>query len=160
VVACLNRSVKITIKYPTILLLSIISLVFGLFFSIYMSLPGWVLPWGDWVLGLGVSIFLFGLLQLNSKFVSRIVNIFQFLNFPLRWLSNISFTLYLLHFPLLILIASHFFYSSRMQPSFTSWVAFLIVLIFLLTTATGLWWLFERHTSKLRRFLTLQLGRL
>ena len=71
------------------------------------------------------------------------------------WLSEISFTLYVVHFPLLLLLwlallAPHQF---PVEQGFAIWAALVSVVI---TYAVAMWWLFERNTARVRAW-TLRL---
>jgi peptidoglycan/LPS O-acetylase OafA/YrhL len=66
-------------------------------------------------------------------------------------LSDISYTLYLTHFPLL----AFFFFTFRLPkmhpPSLVGYLVFLAVLSAALLYAVGVWYLFERRTDQVRR---------
>ncbi len=69
-----------------------------------------------------------------------------------RVLSDISYTLYLVHFPLLVF----FFYTLKIptaqMPSWNSCALFALILLCVLIYAWCVWYLFERHTHDVRKF--------
>lgn len=68
-------------------------------------------------------------------------------------LSNISYSLYLSHFPWVVLVGSVMLPGSPLQPSAKAWTIYAGVLIVLLAWGWCVWWLFERRTDALRRYL-------
>lgn len=72
-------------------------------------------------------------------------------------LSNISYSLYLSHFPWVVLVGSVMLSGSPVQPSATAWIMYAGVLIALLAWGWCVWWLFERRTDALRRYLLTRL---
>lgn len=68
-------------------------------------------------------------------------------------LSRISYSLYLCHFPLLVLIAGTFYPGSPGRLSWQSGAVYALVVAFLCTVAWVFWLLFERHTDRLRAWI-------
>lgn len=68
-------------------------------------------------------------------------------------LSDVSYTLYLAHFPVLIALYSLVLSSGKLAFSLTTFAAYggVFVLVFLYSSA--MWWLFERNTLRLRSYL-------
>lgn len=66
------------------------------------------------------------------------------------WLSNISYTLYLVHYPVFAFLFlcfpsfHHGIPSPALYAQFFAWVGLILVY------ATGVWWLFERQTDRVR----------
>lgn len=68
-------------------------------------------------------------------------------------LSDLSYSLYLSHFPLLMLLAALFVAApDRLQPGWSALLAFAGALALLLGLGWLVWWLFERHTAQVRRW--------
>lgn len=67
-----------------------------------------------------------------------------------KWLSEISYTLYLTHFPLVLLIFSALYRDNQQPLTALGFVQYIGWLVGLLTIATGMWWLFERNTQTVR----------
>jgi peptidoglycan/LPS O-acetylase OafA/YrhL len=74
-------------------------------------------------------------------------------------LSDISFSLYLTHFPLVLIIGVVLGRNSNAQPAFDSWLLFVGCVLLILAIATAMWWAFERHTSAVRRWFDESLRR-
>ncbi|WP_082874754.1 acyltransferase [Burkholderia sp. MSMB1589WGS] len=66
-------------------------------------------------------------------------------------LADFSFSLYLSHFPLVILIGALFYTEGRMRLSAISIAIYFGWLAFLLIFGWIIWWIFERHTAAVRR---------
>lgn len=64
------------------------------------------------------------------------------------WLSEISYTLYLIHFPILFGVYLAFLAPAQWQPGLPALSAGLLLLVIALGCAGGVWWLFERNTHK------------
>jgi peptidoglycan/LPS O-acetylase OafA/YrhL len=74
-----------------------------------------------------------------------------------RWsqrLSDRSFSLYLSHFPVVMLLGAVFSRDHRRQPDLMSYLGFVLALIGLLLVAHFVWFVFERRTDEVRRWLT------
>jgi len=73
-------------------------------------------------------------------------------------LSEFSYTLYLVHFPLLAWL--YFVFLAPAQQAFNARTLFILAGVLVLVTvyAWGIWWLFERNTDRVRRFLSERLG--
>ena len=67
-----------------------------------------------------------------------------------RQISDMSYSLYLTHYPVVVLIGTYF-YPSKLVPTFALVLQFLAWLAALLLVGWVFWWLFERHTDSLRR---------
>lgn len=66
-------------------------------------------------------------------------------------MSAFSYSLYLVHFPLVALIGATLYGTRRMAPDATGLLEFTGWLALLLAAGAGFWWLFERRTDVLRR---------
>jgi len=70
-------------------------------------------------------------------------------------LSDMSFSLYLSHFPVVVLAGALLGYPVRSQPVLAGWGVYGGVFILLIGVAWLFWQLFEQHTPKVRRWLSL-----
>jgi len=67
-------------------------------------------------------------------------------------LSDVSYTLYLFHFPFLIFVSFVFWQHLRFQPSLASYLLYGCALVLLVLWSFVPWWLFERNTGKVRKW--------
>ncbi len=74
------------------------------------------------------------------------------------YLSEMSYSLYLIHFPIVLLIGATVFGSNRLMPNQYGLTVYLCWLSFLLVIAWGFWYIFERHTPYIRRVVQQLLG--
>jgi len=65
--------------------------------------------------------------------------------------SAISYTLYLVHFPLLAFLFFAFRLPGKDLPSVNAYLVFFVILLCVLAFASAVWWLFERRTDQLRK---------
>ena len=70
-------------------------------------------------------------------------------------LAQLSYTLYLSHFPLVMLIGAEFYRNERMPANGASLLVFTGWLVLLVCVCWVLWWLFERNTPVVRRYVDL-----
>lgn len=73
-------------------------------------------------------------------------------------LSRISYSLYLCHFPILVLIAATFYPGSLGRLNWHSGAVYAFVVAFLCLVAVVFWLLFERHTDRLRAWVRGRIG--
>lgn len=100
----------------------------------------------DVILGLVIILPLFLICRsdfFEGKLVSR-VSVF---------LSNISYTLYLFHFPLVMLLFSVFFTEGRMQPSLVNYLLYILTLMTIVIISYFFWYLFERRTNDINKLM-------
>ncbi len=76
-----------------------------------------------------------------------------------RGLSEISYTLYVFHFPLLAMIVFPIFKGQQLALGLTSGLWLLVLLLISLLFSTLMWWLFERNTVVIRKAITAKLMR-
>lgn len=69
------------------------------------------------------------------------------------WLSDMSFSLYLCHFPLVLVIAASNFQGRRMPSDAGSLLAYVGWLALLLGAGHAMWWCFERRTPAVRAWI-------
>lgn len=78
-----------------------------------------------------------------------------------HWLSNISFSLYLLHFPLVMLLYIKYFRGHQLTPSAQNIVLYMGIIVIMLAATQIFWFCFERNTQLMRgRLLSLLSTRL
>jgi len=66
-------------------------------------------------------------------------------------MSSVSYSLYLVHFPFVILIGATLHGSQRMVPNAVGLAQFAGWMVVLMLIGAGFWWLFERRTEVLRK---------
>jgi hypothetical protein len=112
-------------------------------------LSGWS---GDLALGLGCAILVsaFACRSSTNSLYGRIS----------AGISDISYTLYLVHFPLMAFVFFVFFHGKQIAP--TAVTALWFGALFGLTIAYSviIWWLFERNTDKVRIFVETKIAKL
>lgn len=118
-------------------------------FSKWATQRSWAVPWGDFALGMGVACFVHQCVPLSSSLPWS-----RGIRSAVERLSDMSFSLYLSHFPLVMLIGACTSLDQRMQPSASSWTVLSGWLAILLLAGHGLWWLFERHTNRIRALMS------
>jgi|ERR1035441_6293981 peptidoglycan/LPS O-acetylase OafA/YrhL len=69
-------------------------------------------------------------------------------------LSDISYTLYLVHFPILAFFFFAFSLPKKQPPSLVVYLLFVVALASVLGYAAVVWWFFERRTDQVRRAVT------
>ncbi|MES2088889.1 MAG: acyltransferase [Pseudomonadota bacterium] len=121
----------------------------GIAFSKWSAPKSWNLPWGDWALGMAVCVFIVhGVHPASSSRWPR------WMRSAVEHVSDLSFSLYLSHFPVVMLIGASRYLDQRMQPSIGSWLTLCGWLGLLLLVGHLMWWLFERHTPVVRRCMS------
>jgi peptidoglycan/LPS O-acetylase OafA/YrhL len=100
-----------------------------------------------------------------SSFCVSIVNLpvlsdkYNFFTKAFCSLSNISYSLYLTHFPIVILFGALFYTSNQLLPNVDGFSHFVSLLALLLLVSIIFWSLFEKNTYKLKTFMTKRLIR-
>lgn len=102
----------------------------------------------DLVVGLGFSVLCLGLLNLPNPITRGF-----WLAKLIRGLSEFSYSLYLSHFSLIILIGSLFYNSNQLLPNLAGYSHFILWFGLLIIVGIMFWWLFERRTNELRNFM-------
>lgn len=72
-------------------------------------------------------------------------------------LSDMSYSLYLFHFPFVAFCWFVFIAPTQIQPTFSGYVGFLALAASAVAFCFAMWWLFERHTNRVRAFLKTRL---
>lgn len=136
--------------HATILLLMLGTVTFmgSLVYSESVALQGILNIHPDLVVGLGFSVLCLGLLNLPNP-TTRKFGLAKLV----RGLSEFSYSLYLSHFPLIILIGALFYDSNQLSPNISSFAYFILWLGLLIMVGVVFWWLFETKTKQVRRFL-------
>ena len=67
--------------------------------------------------------------------------------------SEISYTLYLVHFPLLAFLFFGFFKGNQMPPGMNATAWFGLILAGTLLYSAAIWWIFERNTDRVRKLI-------
>lgn len=122
-------------------------------FSKWATPKTWSAPWGDFVLGMGVAYFVYHCVPLSSSGAWP-----RWMRHAIERLSDMSFSLYLSHFPLVMLIGASAYLDERLQPSLLSWTVMLAWLVVLILAGHVVWWLCERHTSTVRKMMALSMS--
>ena len=68
-------------------------------------------------------------------------------------ISEISYTLYILHFPLVLLIYGMFYIKDQEDFNILSFLQFFAWSLFLIIASALFWYLFERNTNSVRQFM-------
>ena len=76
----------------------------------------------------------------------------------LFWSSEISYSLYLYHFPFLFLICAGFLGGQKWHPGPTGFALLLLLAVATIGISVGGWWLFERRTPAVRAFLVRRIA--
>lgn len=109
--------------------------------------------WGRSHPGLGADLLLGGITALWLPALARLRGFGRFYAKLSKALSEISYTLYVVHFPILFLLASLLFLPRQMAPDAMGLVWLVGATIFALFYAACIWRMFERNTDAIRRWL-------
>ncbi|WP_338413015.1 acyltransferase [uncultured Sphaerotilus sp.] len=132
----------------SISVVSLVAFATALGLSKWSGVPAWFTPWSDLVLGVAVAAFLLCALQWDSIGPSHAQQ-----SGASKWFSDISFSLYLSHFPLVMLVSAYLFHDASLQPGLRTWIKFFCILGGLFLIARIVWCLFERHTPIVKKFV-------
>lgn len=77
----------------------------------------------------------------------------RLLQTPARWLSEISYTLYVVHFPLIFALGALVYQGKQFQPGVNGLGHFALWFLAIFLAAVAFWWVFERNTPKVRKLL-------
>jgi peptidoglycan/LPS O-acetylase OafA/YrhL len=96
----------------------------------------------DWIVGIAFAVLVAGLASYEHhvSWLKRLSSA----------LSDLSYTLYLIHFPLLSFVFFSFFHGRRFPPDTASYFIFGLLLTGTIAVAAMMWWCFERNTDRLR----------
>lgn len=101
---------------------------------------------GNLITGSGAFIFLWGIKGLGCPIFSKSTFIFVS-----KWLSEISYSLYLSHFPLVLLIYVFFYKENRLTPNVFGVINVTLWLCLLIAFGFCFWWCFERLTPSIKK---------
>ena len=96
---------------------------------------------------IGLTFFLFALSLINFPFPSGYRDLQKRLALGL---SEISYSLYLFHFPIVLLISVYFYDGQQIQPTMSAIVQFFGWFLLIIAGSAIFWWLFESRTKELR----------
>jgi peptidoglycan/LPS O-acetylase OafA/YrhL len=108
-----------------------------------------ILPGSDLVTGILTAALVYCLVSMPAQPLPRLY----------EWLadrlSSISYTLYLGHTPLMVILAAIIIRGGpKLSPDILGITATVVLLLLSIVYATGVWFLFERRTGNVRRWLT------
>ncbi|WP_291724676.1 acyltransferase family protein [Bernardetia sp.] len=131
----LKKFITIKVAIVTIVFLAFLS---SIRFAIYPVL------FNDFSLGIVTACLLcvFAQVEMKSSLLVRITNFF----------SEISYTLYLTHFSFAILLVT-IFQKQRIEFSYANFGIYVIYLLVILLYSSSLWFLFERNTNKIKKWV-------
>lgn len=101
----------------------------------------------DCLIGFSVAVLI-----LMSPVIEKFFKISGLFTRFITWLSSISFSLYLFHYPLLVFYVG-MSSTSREQPNNHLFIHFSIVSVSILLVSWALWFLFEKHTLQVREIM-------
>lgn len=105
----------------------------------------------DMLVGLGFFMLSLGLIS-RTPSVRRANGINRLLSEIFARLSDVSYSLYLTHFPLVLSIGAHVYGGVKLKPDGTGSLSFTGWLLLLWLCAWCFWWAFERRTVSIRAF--------
>ena len=107
----------------------------------------------DLIIGFSFAIFLISIKNKNIHGQLK-KNIILFS----QWLSDISYTLYVFHFPLVLLIFSVFYSDNQIVFNFTGIMQYLFWMVLIIAFSYLMWSLFEKNTYKVRNFINSKIN--
>ncbi len=113
--------------------------------SLLVSRSGRFGAGADLIIGIGCAVMVAGLASKSSQ--NHLYGMVS------TGMSEISYTLYLVHFPLLAFLFFGFFKGSQMDPDLTAGNCFGLVLGGVILYAVAIWYLFERNTDRIRKYI-------
>ncbi|MDH5232551.1 MAG: acyltransferase [Gammaproteobacteria bacterium] len=149
----INKQYVLPLRIP-LLLLSILLLMFTLIDSKFNMLSGAFGIPNDLLVGISFMLVILTVHSSHPQQKPRKIN----LNMS-RWLSELSYTLYLVHFPVVLLIFSHFYSSHQLVPDIGSFFLFCSWLLVIVCISLFLWWCFERNTAVVRHWIRNRIDR-
>lgn len=102
----------------------------------------------DFTVGLGFAILAAVLRGVPFPFGSKVERASGFI-------SEISYSLYVIHFPILLCAMAVFYRGRQFQPDVVGFSVFAIWLAAAIVAGAGFWWTFERRTLGIRKWISL-----
>lgn len=148
VVVTLIAERKLPVSNTWFFVISTLLFLFSLVNSKLLLLGVTIGEYSDIIVGISFSVFLISIIHfelpnlgfLNLKKISF-------------WISEISYTLYISHFPIVILIYGLFYSNGKSTVNLNSILQYLGWLSLIMFLTAGLWYLFERNTPVVRQKL-------
>lgn len=98
----------------------------------------------DLLVGVCFSLFAWKLLDLKAPQMRPV-------SVAINWCSDVSYTLYLFHFPVVIAFGAYMARSPQFQPTAANLIIYLIAFALILIFSHFAWFLFERNTPYIRK---------
>lgn len=133
--------VRVIVFHPVWLILGLL-LTIG---SLLASRSGRIGEGADLLIGVSVAALVAGLASRAST--SHLYGLVS------AGMSEISYTLYLVHFPVMAFLFFVFFKGSQIAPSSTTALWFTGALLLTIIYSAVIWWLFERNTDRVRKVI-------
>jgi peptidoglycan/LPS O-acetylase OafA/YrhL len=99
----------------------------------------------DWSIGIAFALWVIGLGSCEHHV--------SWLNKMSTALSEMSYTLYLVYFPLLAFVFFCYFEGRRFFPGIATYLEFGALLTATMAFAAAMWWCFERNTDRIRKHI-------
>ena len=131
---CNSRNNKPYIKISIIIF--ILSIAIQLYLKNYL---------GDLILSIGTGVIIFSLV--NIRIGNNIVNAYSNIS------SNISYSMYLYHFPIISFIWIILMAPKQLQPNFIGYAIFILILFVVIFFVLILWYLFERNNKIINKLM-------
>jgi peptidoglycan/LPS O-acetylase OafA/YrhL len=97
----------------------------------------------DYILAISVALLIYSMKSLGRRLLNKQVT----------FLTDISYTLYLIHFPIVLYINAVMKYKSNLLPGIETYTIYFIWLLVITFISRGIWWLFERQTDRCKLFI-------
>jgi peptidoglycan/LPS O-acetylase OafA/YrhL len=152
------------------------AIVYGAYFLVWVAgaMTSATVPIGKWAATFGfiASVSIWGIaakltgqnlgsdLILAVAFIALITSIdawnigFPLYHRPVKALAGISYSLYAIHLPILVFILASLGFDRRLPAGWFPLALLGSMTIFCIGCAAVFWWLFERHTRHVKKFMT------
>lgn len=102
----------------------------------------------DLLVGISFAIFLLTLRNMEKLNWTQ-----KYLSKPAFWLADISYTLYVIHFPIFILIYAFWFKDFQEMPNTKSLIMYIFILVIMIFFSRFFWYVFENNTNIVRKWM-------